>query len=76
KILLSYRSKESPVILARNLGREDERLNITTLYQLDSEQVDMLTIILIGSSETRVYERPNGEKYIYTPRGYNKKERL
>jgi cobalt-precorrin 5A hydrolase/precorrin-3B C17-methyltransferase len=64
-ILLAARSPETPVALARNLGRAEEHLTLTTLAALDPEAVDMLTLVLIGNSQTRRV----GER-IYTPRGY------
>jgi cobalt-precorrin 5A hydrolase/precorrin-3B C17-methyltransferase len=67
-ILLTRRPAETPVALARNLGRQDESLILTTLDALDPETVDMLTIVLVGNSQTRLI--PGREPRIYTPRGY------
>jgi cobalt-precorrin 5A hydrolase/precorrin-3B C17-methyltransferase len=67
-ILLAHRSAETPVALARNLGRQDESLTLTTLAALEPETVDMLTIVLVGNSQTRLI--PGREPRIYTPRGY------
>ncbi|HEV8014542.1 MAG TPA: precorrin-3B C(17)-methyltransferase [Stellaceae bacterium] len=72
KIVLAARAADTPVALARNLGRDGERLVVTTLGALDPEQVDMLTLVLIGSSTTRrLADRP----LLYTPRGYAAKHR-
>jgi precorrin-3B C17-methyltransferase len=65
EILMRYRSAETPVIVARNVTREDEDIALTRLSELDPGQVDMLTVVLIGNSQTRQF----GE-WIYTPRGY------
>jgi cobalt-precorrin 5A hydrolase/precorrin-3B C17-methyltransferase len=71
-ILLTSRAAETPVALARNLGRDGESISVTTLGALDPEQVDMLTLVLIGSSTTRrLADRP----LLYTPRGYAAKHR-
>jgi len=67
-ILLRHRPAETPVVLARNLGREGEAMTIITLAELDVDQVDMLTMVLIGSSETR-----RVGSWVYTPRGYAQK---
>ena len=67
-ILLRRRSGETPVALARNLGREDESLTLTTLAALDADVVDMLTIVLVGNSETRLIQ--GDVPRLYTPRGY------
>ena len=68
-----HRPRETPVVLARNLGREGERVTQTTLGDLDVEQVDMLTVVLVGSSASRSIQLPNGRRFVYTPRGYEKK---
>ena len=74
-IILNYRSKETPVVVAKNLGRKEEKIDIVTLNELKADNVDMLTVILIGSSQTRLLSISNGRSYVYTPRGYrNKKE--
>jgi cobalt-precorrin 5A hydrolase/precorrin-3B C17-methyltransferase len=72
-ILLQHRPRETPVVLARNLGREGERVTLTTLGDLDVEQVDMLTVVLVGSSASRSIQLQNGRRFAYTPRGYEKK---
>jgi cobalt-precorrin 5A hydrolase/precorrin-3B C17-methyltransferase len=66
-IFLSHRPPETPVLLARNLGRADEAVTIVGLAEFDPEAVDMLTLVLIGASSTR---RVTGARWIYTPRGY------
>ncbi|MGY8999129.1 MAG: precorrin-3B C(17)-methyltransferase [Rhodospirillales bacterium] len=73
-ILLTARPAETPVVLARNLGREEEKVDVITLAELDAELVDMLTVVLIGSSETRAFMRGNGQMSVYTPRGYGDKK--
>lgn len=72
-ILLQHRPAQTPVVLARNLGREGERVTLTTLAELDVEKVDMLTVVLVGSSASRAIELPDGRRFAYTPRGYEKK---
>jgi cobalt-precorrin 5A hydrolase/precorrin-3B C17-methyltransferase len=72
-ILLEARAADTPVAIARNLGRDGEALRITTLAALDPADVDMLSIVLIGSSTTRRIKRPNGGEWLYTPRGYESK---
>jgi cobalt-precorrin 5A hydrolase/precorrin-3B C17-methyltransferase len=72
EILLSARPPETPVALARNLGRPSETITTTTLAALDPGTVDMLTLVLIGNSQTRFVTGTAG--WIYTPRGYAKLE--
>ena len=68
-ILLNHRPGGVPVILARNLGREGENVQVITLSALEVDMVDMLTLVLIGSSATRHIRRGMRE-WVYTPRGY------
>ncbi len=70
EILRRKRPAETPVVLARNLGREGEAVTVIRLDELTPEAVDMLTLVLIGSSATRRIERGDGGVWVYTPRGY------
>ena len=72
-LLLTYRLPETPVILARNLGRPDEKVTVLKLEELKTEGVDMLTVVLVGSTQTRLNYVSNGRPQVYTPRGYDKK---
>ncbi|KQT64113.1 MULTISPECIES: precorrin-3B C(17)-methyltransferase [unclassified Aureimonas] len=69
-VLLRHRPAETPVILATNLGREGEHVRIVELARLDIEEVDMLTVVIVGSSETRALTTGDGRRWAYTPRGY------
>ena len=72
-ILLVHRPAETPVVLARNLGRDGESLRVTSLDALTTADADMLTLVLIGSSATRRIARGDGGVWVYTPRGYQAK---
>ena len=74
EILLQYRPPGTSVILGRNLGRVEEKVQIITLENLDPTQVDMFTVVLVGSSQTRRLQLLNGEVKVYTPRGYANKQ--
>ena len=65
ELLLNKRSGTTPVALARQLGRADEKVSLTTLDALDPEGIDMLTLVLVGNTSTYVM---NGR--MATPRGY------
>jgi cobalt-precorrin 5A hydrolase / precorrin-3B C17-methyltransferase len=68
QILLRYRSPDTPVFVGRNLGRRGEERQMIQLSELAGADIDMLTIVLVGSSRTR---RVDGSPpYLYTPRGY------
>ncbi len=68
RILLAHRPPETPCVIARNLGRAGEARQILRLDELAGAAADMLSLVLIGSSQTRVIagEPPR----LYTPRGY------
>jgi cobalt-precorrin 5A hydrolase/precorrin-3B C17-methyltransferase len=70
EILLRWRSPQTPIVLARNLGRTGQFTEIKTLDRLQCEDADMRTIILIGSSKTRVISRQDSNLWVYTPRRY------
>jgi cobalt-precorrin 5A hydrolase/precorrin-3B C17-methyltransferase len=69
QILLRHRPGDVPVVLARNLGRDDENVRVITLSALEVDMVDMLTLVLVGSSASRHIRRGMHE-WVYTPRGY------
>lgn len=71
-ILLEYRPAETPVLLGRQLTREDESITITTLDKLHSDDVDMFTMVSVGNSESR-HIINGSQEWVYTPRGYSKK---
>ena len=66
-----HRSPETPVVLARSVGRADERDYASPTWNtLIPSQADMQTLIIIGSSTTRELELATASKLIYTPRSY------
>lgn len=74
EILLTARPESTPVVIARNLGRDGEQVRVVTLGTLDPADIDMLTVVLVGSSETRAVARGDGRHWVYTPRGYAGKQ--
>jgi precorrin-3B C17-methyltransferase len=66
----AQKDSSTPVAFARAVGRPDERLVVTDLARADPGLVDMATLVLIGSSETRFIARPSGESWLLTPRSY------
>jgi cobalt-precorrin 5A hydrolase/precorrin-3B C17-methyltransferase len=71
--LLTYRPAETPVILATNLGRDGETVRIVPLGDLNVDDVDMLTVVVVGSSDSRTVSTGDGKTRVYTPRGYSGK---
>ncbi len=68
-IMLHYRSPQTPVIVARAVGSDQEHIEVTTLAQFDPDVVDMRTLVIIGSSSTEVYRGAGGTR-VYTARHY------
>jgi precorrin-3B C17-methyltransferase len=58
----------TPVVFGRAVGRADERVTVTTLAAADPANADMATLVIVGSPETRVVERPGRPPLVYTPR--------
>jgi len=67
-VLLAHRPPQTPVLIARNLGRAGEAWRIETLAALAEADIDMLAIVIVGSSATRLL--PGDPPRLYTPRGY------
>ena len=65
EIISKHREPETPVGIVKNSGRGGREITITTLNSIYYEQIDMLTVIIIGNTNTYV---ENGN--IITPRGY------
>ena len=70
EVLLRHRSPQCPVVVARDVGGAGESVAVTTLGGFDAEQVDMRTLLVIGSSTTRVIGGGGGRTLVYTPRSY------
>jgi cobalt-precorrin 5A hydrolase / precorrin-3B C17-methyltransferase len=71
-ILLQHRPKDTPVMLASSLGRPEEHVRYRKLADLEVDEVDMLTVVLVGSSNSKLAELGEGPR-MYTPRGYARK---
>jgi precorrin-3B C17-methyltransferase len=67
-LLRMRKPNTTPVAFARAVGRPDEKLITTTLGHADPSLADMATLIIIGSSQTRLVARQGAAPWIYTPR--------
>lgn len=65
RILADHRAAATPVGVVRNASRTGERVELTTLADLDLETVDMSCVVVVGSTSTRVRAGR-----MVTPRGY------
>jgi cobalt-precorrin 5A hydrolase / precorrin-3B C17-methyltransferase len=64
-ILRTERAADTPVALVRNATRPDETMIRTTLADMDTTQADMVTVVLVGNSQS--YQ---DGAWMVTPRGY------
>jgi precorrin-3B C17-methyltransferase len=63
-----YRSSETPLIFARAVTQVDENIEMTTLGRADPSRADMRTILIVGSSATKLISRGENGPFVYTPR--------
>lgn len=68
-IVLEYQPGTTPVIVARAVGSDQERVRVTTLAEFDPSVVDMRTMLIFGASTTRTFDSPHGTR-VYTSRYY------
>lgn len=69
ELFLQGRGAETPVGYARQAGRDEETVKVTTLRDFDPEDVDMFTVVIIGNSQSYQWQG-----HIITPRGYYRDE--
>jgi precorrin-2 C20-methyltransferase/precorrin-3B C17-methyltransferase len=69
-VLRGHRAPGTPVVVARAVGSAEESVTVTTLAELDVAAVDMRTLLIVGSSTTRVLASNGGPPRVYTPRRY------
>ena len=67
EILLAYRPATTPVAIVHHVTRPEEQIHLTTLGQLEPDQVDMFTLVLVGNSQSYVLS-----DHLVTPRGYER----
>lgn len=73
EIVRQHRVPATPVVLGRDIGRPGQSLRVITLGELTPEQVDMRTMVLVGSSTTCTFAKAAGGTWVYTPRWYGSK---
>ncbi|REE21904.1 precorrin-3 methyltransferase [Paraburkholderia sp. BL27I4N3] len=70
-IVREYRAAQTQVVLGRDIGRPGGTLRTLTLGELRSSDVDMRTMVIVGSSTTRRFGvGAGGAEWVYTPRWY------
>ncbi|MFD6396351.1 precorrin-3B C(17)-methyltransferase [Nocardia sp. NPDC060249] len=68
-VLLEHRPPHTPVVLGRDVGGPTESVRVITLGELDPDEVDMRTLLIIGSSTTTMFDTPEGTR-VFTSRRY------
>ncbi|GHF47698.1 precorrin-2 C(20)-methyltransferase [Streptomyces sp. NRRL_ISP-5395] len=72
-LLLEHRSPDTPVVLARDVGGPTESVRTVRLADVDPTEVDMRTLLIVGSSQTRWIRRGGAgadRSVVWTPRRY------
>ncbi|ACC72314.1 precorrin-3B C17-methyltransferase [Paraburkholderia phymatum STM815] len=70
-IVRDLRAPSTVVVLGRDIGRPGATLKTTTLAELQSSDVDMRTMVIIGSTTTRAFNAAEPRRtWVYTPRWY------
>jgi precorrin-3B C17-methyltransferase len=69
EVVAAHRAAATPVVVARDVSRPGEVVRVVALGAVDVAEVDMRTVLVIGSSTTRSFER-GGATWAYTPRHY------
>ena len=68
ELCLGYRPGNTPVLVGRQVGRENQSKSFFSLDSMPLKDIDMLSIIIIGNSKTTLVD-----EIFLTPRGYLKK---
>ena len=69
-LLGEHRPPTTPVAVVRNAERPDQWVRLATLATFDVEWVDMNSLVVVGSSTTRVLPSGLGRQVMVTPRDY------
>lgn len=64
-IIASYRNGNTPIAVVKNALRDGMEYTITTIEKFDTETVDMMSIVIVGNSQSYIKD----DTFI-TPRGY------
>lgn len=64
-VLAAHRPPRTPAAVVRNAARAGQRVQLTTVGEFDPRDADMLSLVIVGASTTRV-----ADGRMVTPRGY------
>ena len=69
RLLKLYCQSDRPVVFAKAVSTKEEKIMTVPISEARSDMADMRTIVIVGSSQTRIIQQ-NGREWIYTPRSY------
>jgi precorrin-3B C17-methyltransferase len=69
-LVRSARAPATPVVFARAVSRSDQNIRIVTLAEAQPAMADMQTVVIVGSSATRLVPKADGGAWVLTPRSY------
>jgi precorrin-2 C20-methyltransferase/precorrin-3B C17-methyltransferase len=69
-MLLKHRDAQTPVVIGRAVGTDEQQITVTTLGDLDTDLVDMRCLLIIGSSQSRIVRAGSSQARVITPRRY------
>jgi len=69
-LLLAHRDAGTPVVIGRDVSGPTESVRVVRLADLDPADVDMRTLLIIGSSQTQWYPGDPAADRVFTPRTY------
>jgi precorrin-2 C20-methyltransferase/precorrin-3B C17-methyltransferase len=69
-LLLSHRAPDTPVVVGRAVGTDEQSVTVTTLGEFDPSRVDMRCLVIVGSSQSRLVRGASGDARVITPRRY------
>lgn len=67
-LLRASKGGETVVLFVRAAGTPEAKVEVSTLETADAGWADMRTLVLVGSSQTRIIPRSKGRAWVYTPR--------
>jgi precorrin-2 C20-methyltransferase/precorrin-3B C17-methyltransferase len=70
ELLLAHRDADTPVVVGRAVGTDEQQVTVTTLGEFDPATVDMRCLVIVGSSQSRVVRDASGAAQVVTPRRY------
>lgn len=68
-VLLEYRGPDTPVVIGRAVGSDEESVRTVRLADLEPREIDMRCLLIIGSSQTEIVQTGSGAQ-VFTSRRY------